>query len=306
MKSKVEVVQSIIRIVLQIQRGKAKVGTAFEAYDTDHLWELGEELRAFRTFTLGNEDAIQEIHSLCSSHLVQFQPMLLKRAESARRAFATQAEYLRFVKGVSYGKLREALPVFDPDFIREQGVKPEDLELLRSHLAGETYQEVLGRIRTIKEKYDPEGVAIDYDRLWEDTESAIQSLSGAIAENNRTAIDEFRSRFSPQFITRSRMLMAAMNDEESFQRLTKDLPARFGHDVSPEAAGLQGEIGRVIHTLSVLRSGSPARRDVFRERLGRMMLGELSTLMKACGSDEEMQRHVRGRQAIQRLKVPQA
>ena len=281
------------------------VGTAFEAYDADHLWELGEEIRTFREFAPSEENAIEEIQSLCSTRLIQFQPILLKRAESARRAFPDRAKYLQFVKGVSYGKLREALPVFDPDFVREQHVKSEDLELLRNHLANETYEEVLDEVRRIKERYDPEGVAIDYDKLWEDTKSAIQTMSGAIAENNRAAITEFRSQFSPQFITQCRMLMAAMNDETSFQKLSKDVPKRFGHAIDLAAPGLQGQIGRVVYAFSILTKGTARRREILRERLGRMMVGELSTLMKACSSDEEMQRHLRGRQAIQRLRVPQ-
>ena len=291
-------------MVPKIQKGQAKVGSAIEAYDTKHLWALGDEVQKYAALTRSEEQAVTEILAYFESGLLRFQPALLKKALTARRAFASEEEYLKYTKGVSYGKLREALPILDPDFAQALGVPKEEFTRLRELLPRLTYEDTLAEIRKIREKYDPEGIVVDYDQIWEDMEASVSALSKVVNERDKEGMVEFRQLFDAEFVTNSRRLMAALNDEAGFRSITSGLPRNFGRALDTTSPGLMGQVNRIVHSLSLLRRAEPRTRDRFRERVGKMMIGELGTLMKAASSDEETERYLRSRKIIERLKVP--
>ncbi|QQG48736.1 MAG: hypothetical protein HY247_08385 [archaeon] len=295
---------AIAALVPKIQKDQSKVGSAIEAYDTRHLWALGDQVGKYESLAGSEEQAISEILTHFESGLVRFQPALLKKARAARRAFQSEEEYLAYAKGVSYGKLREVLPILDSDFAQALGVPQDEFTRLRGLLPKLTYEETLAEVRKIREKYDPEGITVDYDQVWEDMEASVTVLSAAVNNRDRTGMSEFRQLFGADFITNSRRLMAALNDETGFKGITAGLSRNFGRDLDTTSPGLKGEINRVVHSLSLLRRADPKARERFRDRVGKMMIGELGTLMKAASSDEETERYLRSRKIIERLKVP--
>ncbi|MDG7016639.1 MAG: hypothetical protein JRM82_04600, partial [Nitrososphaerota archaeon] len=166
----------IATIVPKIQKGQAKVGSAIEAYDTKYMWALGDAVQNYAALTRSEEQAITEILAHFEPGLLRFQPALLKKALTARRAFASDGDYLDYTKGVSYGKLREVLPVLDPDFAQTLGVPKEEFTRLRELLPKLTYEDTLAEVRKIREKYDPEGIVVDYDQIWEDMEASVTAV----------------------------------------------------------------------------------------------------------------------------------
>jgi hypothetical protein len=295
---------SIETLVLRIQKRQSKVGTAIEAYDIKHLWDLGDEIGNYASTFPSEEKAIQEILGHFSSRRVHFQPALLKNAETAKRIFPTRDAYLEFARRITYGKLREVLPIFDPDFISQQNVPESEIERLRLKLREMTYEQVRTAVRNIREKYDPSGVSIDFDRLWGDMEGAITRLQEMIASKDASSIRSYRKAYDAGFIANARRLMAALSDEATFKKLVEGLPNGFGGKIDLETIGLEGQINRTVHDLALMKAASPAKRDLLKDRVGKMVIGELSTLMKAAGSDEEMQRYERSRKIIEKLRVP--
>ena len=303
MQTKDQILENIRVLAGKIQKDKSMTGSAIDKYDSTHIWDLGDQITSYGKVTGNPQAAIAQILYYLQKKSISIQATLLKKAETARRAFPTRAEYLRLAEGISYGKLREVLTIYDPDFSKELDVSTNDLDALRISVSKMTYEEVRSRIRSIREKYDPEGENVDFDELWEEISSAIEELTEMIEQKDQSRISNFRSQMDMDFISESRKLMAALSNEQMFLKLNRQLPSRFGLDLTLSEDSLRGQIHRVLHDLAMIRNESSEKRDKLRQRIGISMIGELSTLMKAATSDEEMSRYLRGRSIIQKLQI---
>jgi len=292
----------VAELIQKIQK-ESKIGTAFERYDSQHLWDLGEQLRLYSDFAADRKDIVAEIIACLETRSIKCLPLLLKNAETARRAWPIREQFLEVANDVSYGKLKAVLPIFDPDFVSQAKVSQQDLEGLGRMLARSTYEEVLEQARKLRGKYDPRGVSIDFDEFYQELYSATQKMRQLVEKQVKEGLKEFRQKFTPNFIEDSRRLMAAMRSEEMFAKLASKLPEKFGQGLDTKAENLEGHLFRVVHGLSRIRQAPAALREKLRERIGIARLGELSTLIKAASSDDELERYLRGQKLLQQLRV---
>lgn len=288
----------------QIQKD-SKIGTAYERYDIQHLWDLGEQIRQYGSIAADNKDVVAEVIDLLARRSIKCLPLLLKNAETTRTAWSTKEEFLKVAVGTSYGKLREALPIFDPEFVSQNKVSKEDLETLGRSLADSTYEKVLELARRLREKYDPNRMSVDYDAFYQELYSATEKLRSAMARRDAEDLREFRQKFSPELIDYSRRLLAAMKNEERFKKLAAGFPSDFTRTSSGAGEDLESNLSEVIQTLSQIRKAPASARESLRQRIGIARLGELSTLMKAASSDEEMERYLRGQRLLERIRLPE-
>jgi len=302
METKEVVLARIVKLVQNIQK-ESKIGTAYERYDTQHLWDLGELIRAYGDLCpkKDDKDSVGEIVSYVQGHSVRCPPLLLKNAETARRTWPTRELFLKMAKDVSYGKLKAVLPIFDPEFISWHNVSTRDLDRLSKALGHMTYEDVLNEVRKIREKYDPNGVSIDLDVFYDELYSAIENLRQMVETQHGESLSEFRERLSPKFVENSRRLMAAMKSEEMFERLANEVPKNFGRE-DAAATGIEGHLRRIVCALSQIRQ-APTMRQRLRDRIGIAKLGELSTLLKAASTDEDLNRYIRGQKLLAQIRV---
>jgi hypothetical protein len=294
----------IADVVQKIQKD-SKIGTAYERYDITYLWDLGEQIRLYSAFATDKSDVVAEVMDYLTRRSIRCLPLLLKNAETTRRVWTRREDFLQFAKDASYGKLREVLPILDPEFVSQHKVAKGDLDNLGRTLAGSTYEEVLEHIRKLRDKYDPSRQSVDQDSFYQELYSAIEDLRQLVEKPNLRALTEFREKFGPKLIQDSRRLLAAMKNEGSFDRLAKELPREFGRDLDTKTEDLDGHLFRVIYNLSRIRNAPVAVRENLRERIGMARLGELSTLMKAASNDEEMERYLRGQKLLQQIRLPE-
>ena len=102
----------------KIQRD-TKIGTAYEKYDTKYLWQLGDKIQSYSEVARNKEDECADVLLYLNKINVRCPPVLLKNAETARRSWQNERDYLNDVKDASYGKLKAIFPVLDPDFISQ-------------------------------------------------------------------------------------------------------------------------------------------------------------------------------------------
>lgn len=283
----------------------SKIGTAYERYDISHLWDLGEQIREYSTIAADKSDITAEVINYLEHHSTRCVPLLLKNAETARRVWPRREEFLDFVRGVSYGKFREVLPVFDPGFVSQHRVSKEDLDGLRSILPESTYERVREHVGRLRDKYDPSRMSMDFDTFYQDLYSATVRLKGIVERSDAKALEEFRKSFTPKFIEDSRRLLAAMKNEETFSKIAKQLAKGFGQDLNTKDENLEADLDKVIYQLSRIRTAPVVLRQTLRERIGIARLGELSTLMKAASSDEEMEQYLRSQKLLRQMRVPE-
>ena len=301
-QSKEQILKHIAELVQKIQKDE-KIGTAYEKYDTQYLWELGDTILQYRSFAADKEDTAAEIMQYLQSHSVRCVPVLLKNAETARRAWATGQEYLRHAEDVSYGKLKAALPIFDPDFVSQAKVEKGDLDSLAKALRGSTYEQVLEHVRKLREKHDPRCIIVDFDELYSDLYAATERFAQIALEHDNDSISAHRARYSAKFIEDTRRLIAGMKNEDMFQKLSRSIPSKFMETLDTPEPKSDREFLRAIQSLLQIHHGKAASREMLRQRVGIARLGELSTLLKALSSDEELERYLRGKSLLEKIRV---
>jgi hypothetical protein len=122
-----------------------------------------------------------------------------------------------------------------------------------------------------------------------------------VEANDGSELQKYRDEFSPAFVLQSRKLMASMKTEESFDRLSKEVSANGLVSKGPRTDASDGDLRIVIEDLWRI-SRSRHSRVLFRERIGISRLGELSSLMKAAMSDEEIKQYLKSQSLLERIR----
>ena len=287
-------------MVRKIQRD-TKIGTAYEKYDTNYLWQLGDKIQSYSEGARNNDDYVADILLYLNKLDVKCPPVLLKNAETARRTWQEERDYLNDVKDASYGKLKAIFPVLDPDFISQTSIPEVERKKLLEDLNEITYKEVLAKVKELRQVYDPTSLSIDLDQFYSDLHSINSHLELAITKRDTEALSSFRSRYSPHLINDVRMLIATMRSEETFIKLEKNLPKEIRMTPSSDNE-FETWFSDIVRDLIALKRGAPNSRERIRKRIGVSKLGELSTLLKAASSEEELERYIRGRELLQRIR----
>jgi hypothetical protein len=287
-------------LVKKIQRD-TKIGTAYEKYDTNYLWQLGDRIQSYSEAARNKDDCAADILLYLNKTDVKCPPVLLKNAETARRTWQKGSDYLNDVKDASYGKLKAIFPVLDPDFISQTSIPEVERKKLLENLNEITYKEVLARVKELRHVYDPASLSIDLDQFYSNLHSINSYLELVIKKPDTAALSSFRSRYSPHLINDVRMLIATMRSEETFIKLEKYLPKEIRMIPSSDNQ-FETWFSDIVRDLIALRRGTPNSRERIRKRIGVSKLGELITLLKAASSDEELKRYIRGRELLERIR----
>lgn len=293
-------INSIANLLSQIQKDE-KIGTAYERYESQFLWDLGHNIREYARIVGRNGDVVGEIMNRLQARSIRCQPVMLKNAETITRVWPEREEYIVDTKDVPYGKLRDALKILDPDFVAQHKVSQKDRKDLIDRLSSSTFEEFRSYVKRIRSKYDPLGETIDFDEMFNDIYEATTQLREIVENKNTAALDEFRAKFDINYIEKTRKLIAAMKSEDMLRKLRGEISEdhKLVHDFYSNT--LETYLLKVAQSLVLLSGSSESRRDAMRRRIGTSELGKLSTLLKAASNEPERQRYLRSRQILERF-----
>lgn len=264
---------------------------------------MGDKLKAFSEVSRNKDDSVADVLVYLNSINVKCPPVLLKNAETARRAWQKEDDYLNDIEDASYGKLKAILPVLDPDFVFQTNIPISERKKLLKDINEITYKEVLARVKELREVYDPASLSIDLDQFYSDLHSINCQLELAIVNHDLVLLQSFRSRYSSSLINDIRMLIATTRSEETFKKLEKSLPKEL-RGIPSSTDDFETSLSDIARVLITLRRGTPSSRERVRKRIGVSKLGELSTLLKAALNDAELDRYIRGKQLLERIRNP--
>lgn len=262
---------------------------------------MGDKIRSYSVIAERRDDSVADILHYLNEVGIKCPPVLLKNAETANRAWKKECEFLDDVKDVSYGKLKAILPVIDPDFISQTKIPDAERKRLIENLNEITYKEVLKRVKELRHVYDPSSLSVDVDQFYSDLHSINEYLESAITKHDNTALASFRSKYSQRLIYDTRLLIATIRSEDTFEKQQKNLPGDF-KGLPSVNSDFDESFSNIARALIALRRGNPNSRERVRRRIGVSKLGELSTLLKAASSDEELQRYMRGQELLKKIK----
>jgi len=232
---------------------------------------------------------------------VKCPPVLLKNAETTKRAWKKENDFLNAVRDVSYGKLKAILPILDPDFISQANIPDAEKKRLVTNLNKITYKEVLAHVKALRQVYDPSSLSVDIDQLYSDLHTVNSYLESAVMTHDAENLSSFRSRFSQRLIYDIRLLIAAIRSEETFAKQEKNLPKDI-KGIPQSSTNFERSLSDIVKALVTLRRGNSDSRERVRRRIGASKLGELSTLIKGASSDEELERYIRSRELLEKIR----
>lgn len=264
--NKQNILEHIAQLVAGIEKD-SKIGTAYEKYDTRHLWKLGKEIQLYSDMSENKDDIVSGILIYLNSKNIRCTPVLLKNAETARRSWQNEADYLRNIKGASYGKLKAILPVVDPDFISQMRIPSHEIKNLLTTLNRATYEEILERVRRIRQIYDQANLSVDIDEFYSDLHSINHYLESAVTKKDYNLINYIRSRYSQKIITDVRIVLAAMRNEDSLQKLLKTSCLEI-KNIADDGEDFALWFSNIVKVLTILRHGTPELRERIRRRIG--------------------------------------
>jgi len=295
-------IDSIASLLDQIQKDE-KIGTAYERYESQFLWDLGHKIREYARIVGQNSDVVGEIMNRLQARSIRCQPVMLKNAETVTRVWPEREQYIADTKDAPYGKLRDALKILDPDFMAQHKVSQQDRKDLIDRLSSSTFEEFRSYVKKIRSKYDPLGETVDFDEMFNDVYETTAQLR-EIVENkntNTTVLDEFRARFDTSYIENTRRLIAAMKSEDMWRKLRGEISEDHKSVNDFDSNTLETCLLKVTQNLVLLFGSSESRRDALRCRIGTSELGKLSTLLKAAANEIDRQRYLRSRQMLERF-----
>lgn len=300
MSSAEQIIAAMVDLLKLIQK-EQKIGTAYERYESQFLWDLGYNIGRYAKIAGREDDVVSEIMIKVQRYSIHCQPLILKNAETITKVWPEREKYLLETRDVPYGKLRDALRILDPDFVAQHKVSTADrIDLIR-RLSKSTFEDFRAYARELKSKYDPLGENIDFDEMFNDVYEATTQLKEIVDNEDATSLKEFRAKLNANHIEKIRKLIAAMKNEDTFRKIVAEinqgnkLIVDFGEDI------LGTHLTEITKNLVLLSKSSKSRRDVLRSRIGTSELGKLSTLLKAASSEAERQRYLRSRKMLERL-----
>jgi hypothetical protein len=293
-------IDSIASLLGQIQKDE-KIGTAYERYESQFLWDLGHRIREYALIVGQDSDVVGEIMNRLQVRSIRCQPVMLKNAETITRVWPEREQYIAETKDVPYGKLRDALKILDPDFMAQHKVSQKDRRDLIDRLSSSTFEEFRSYVKKIRSKYDPLGETVDFDEMFNDIYETTTRLREIVEnkETSTTALDEFRARFDICYIENTRKLIAAMKSEDIWRKLRGEISEEHKSVSDFDSDTLETCLLKVTQNLVLLSGSSESRRDALRCRIGTSELGKLSTLLKAASTEPERQRYLRSRQMLE-------
>lgn len=294
---------NIIDLIKKIQ-SDAKIGTAYERYQIEYMWDLGEGLSKFCETLPRDKECCAEVHQMLIRNGIKTTPAILKHAEEVRRVWSTRSEYLVWAKRIgSYRKLRAVLPLFDQEYVKDSRIPPKEIEKILDNLENLQYEEIAEKRKILQGKYNPLWVSVDYGELY-DTILELNHQLGRILDSpeNNGMIIELRKKYPKDRIRNFRKLLAAIKNDELYNKFSKKLSKAKFPEFDENAKDVDELFSIAVKELTQFVSSSLKSRKRLVDRIGGItFLGELGTKLNAITSDEELERYRRGNIILSKL-----
>ena len=277
-----------------------RTGTAIDRYKVELLWDLGNLL----ILRGGNEigcvpDAVR-IRAVLEQNGIVAGPTLLRNAVRVRHYWPNKDDYIGAVSSLNtYGKLKEAIQLFDP----ENGIPDTERHAFLKFARTATYSDILERARLLKKKYIsqlPE-VLSKIDAFTDALDLTTSFLRKIVESRDIDAMTAVRLELTPEKSKSMRMLISAIQSPDVYTRYRNQV--RTATLPSPEALSILGyhALGEVVEYLSALQKENPTLFPKIVEEVGFIFLGELATLLKAIESPVELERYFKNKDVLNRF-----
>lgn len=261
------------------------------------LWDLGEliliELNksmSFDEFIFLIEPQIRDKTYLKSNTIVRN----LRVSSKVVKLFPKKEDWLKITPKIgNLKKLKLLENLLNPDYRKEYGIPNEVINNLMSRIEYLNGEEVGLITKEINNKYIKTYLDIDYDTIWDSCQSINSILKKTIDNNDLNFINNIRENYTQTKINDIRLLLSMIKNEEIFQKYH----SRFNSfNFMPELkntrlTNFNVELKQLLRELLKVEKSDRLQRETMRTEISLLILGQISTQLKALSEDKELERY---------------
>ena len=293
------VLPKVVTLTKQIISGRM-TGSAIDRYQIDLLWDLGDALVESKM------DVYAAWYSLEPVLLQTGQstpPTLLRNAVRVRTVWSDKAAYQRVAGALgSYGKLKEAIQLFDP----ESRLPPAELERFLTEVEDKTYaetREIAGRLKARYIRGDPD---VDPDAILDAVAAATHALRALVESGDEPTLMRLRDTVDSQGSKSLRLLLSSLQKPAVRERYKSQIDKAVLPSAEVLNAAGFSALANAVRQLEPLRKSELKTLDQVSKSIGLSFLGDFATLLKATESDEERRRYLSNQQVLRRFVATQS
>lgn len=193
----------------------------------------------------------------------------------------------------TFKKLKLMENLLNPDYRKECGIPDEEINNLMKHIE-DIKGEELGEItKKINSKYIKTYLDIDYDTIWQSSDSINIILKEVISNNDKNFIKNFRKNYTKTKIDTIRLFLSMIKNEEVFKKYQSKFESfNFINELhDTRFSSFNDNLNQMLQELMKAEKSDMAQRERMRSEIPILGLGQISTRLKALSEDQEFERY---------------
>jgi hypothetical protein len=193
----------------------------------------------------------------------------------------------------NFKKLKLLENLLNPDYRKKYGIPDEEITNLMSRIEDLNGEEVGVITKEINSRYIKMYIDIDYDTIWENCQSINSNLKEVIDNNDLNFINNIRKNYTQTKIYDIRLLLSMIKNEEIFQKYhSKFNSFNFMHELkNTRLTNFNVELKQLLRELMKTEKTDRLQRETMRKEIPLLILGQISTQLKALSEDKELERY---------------
>jgi len=210
------------------------------------------------------------------------------------KLYPEKQEWIKVASKIgTFKKLKLMENLLNPDYRKECGIPDKEINNLMKRIE-DLKGEELGEItKKINSKYIKTYLDIDYDTIWQSSDSINIILKEVISNNDLSFIKNFRKNYTKLNIDNIRMFLSMIKNEKVFKEYQSKFKSFNYIDDLPDTrlANFNDNLNQLLQELMKAEKSDVVQRERMRSEIPILRLGQISTLLKAVSEDKEFERY---------------
>lgn len=278
---------------------KKVTGSAYNAYNIEGLWDLGESLRQYEPGLQRNLKLAKLERLWDKTQKEEFDTRFYRAAITARNYFEKRDGYVALIKSINtWGKLREVYPLLERVGKTDSQLNEYDIENLIRNAKNATYEEVRTLAKQLRLKGDPifQELGIDTHDMQKMLMSSCREMREKLEAGDEEFYTKFRQDFNADRLLAIRTCLSGIQNTQVYEKYS-DKIRRASQVVHVAKNPDIADLVTLCSNITKLAASERGRTESSAE-IGSNLFAELSTLMKAMSSGEERTRYLRNQETL--------
>jgi hypothetical protein len=218
----------------------------------------------------------------------------LRVSHKVVKLYPKKQEWLKVASKIgTFKKLKLLESLLNPDYRKKNGIPDEEINSLMERIEGIKGEELAEITKKIHRTYIKLYFDIDYDIIWECSESINAILKEAIDIDDLNFKKKFRTNYPKTRIDNIRLFFSMIKNEEVFEKQqSRFISFNFIDELSDSRlANFNEDMNQLLKELIKAEKSDRMQREKMRSEIPISWLSQISTRLKALSDDQEFERY---------------